>query len=274
MPAPEHPSGAFAALTAKEREILHLLAAGHTVKSIASRLGKSEPSINERLRDARRKTGVSSSRELARLLAAQKNCDEKIDLATDSSLPDPAVPRPSKGRILWKGTVIMLIALSVASVALMLGAADSSQKPSAPQEQHATAADTIPLIGKWSLDTSRIPEAERPRSVTMEFRLSPDRKWQTTVDIVAPDGSGQHAESTAALDGVPVPISGNMPSIETVALRQPAPNTLVMTLGKGGTPVSTRVYAVAKDGQSMTETIIWAGNSIPPLETTYFKRVD
>ena len=58
-----------------------------------------------------------------------------------------------------------------------------------------------------------------------------------------------------------------------VWLRQPAPNTLVMTLGKNGAPVSTRVYTVAKDRKSMTETIIWASTGIPKLETTYFNRV-
>ncbi|MFN5777986.1 MAG: helix-turn-helix transcriptional regulator, partial [Novosphingobium sp.] len=71
----------------------------------------------------------------------------------------------------------------------------------------------------------------------------------------------------------PVPISGNMDFIDTVALRQPAPNTLVMTLGKNGTPVSTRVYAVAKDQKTMTETIVWAGQEMPKLETTFFTRV-
>lgn len=46
-----------------------------------------------------------------------------------------------------------------------------------------------------------------------------------------------------------------------------------MTLGKNGAPVSTRVYTAAKDGRSMTETIVWAGDSVPELETTYFSKV-
>ena len=71
---------ALAALNDNELEILHLLANGHTAKSIAARLGRSETAIHERLRDARRKTGVGSSRELARLLDAQKIWDRKIDL--------------------------------------------------------------------------------------------------------------------------------------------------------------------------------------------------
>src|SRR3546814_3135512 len=65
-----------------------LLVAGHTVKTIAARLGRSETSINERLRSARRKTGVGSSRELARLLDLQKTCDENIDLSSQRSRSD------------------------------------------------------------------------------------------------------------------------------------------------------------------------------------------
>lgn len=47
-----------------------------------------------------------------------------------------------------------------------------------------------------------------------------------------------------------------------------------MTLGKNGTPVSTRVYTVSQDRRSMTETIIWGGSTIPGMETTYFTRVN
>ena len=108
--------------------------------------------------------------------------------------------------------------------------------------------------------------------MTIRFRVSADRKWTSRVDIVAPDGAVRYAESTAVTDGVAVPVSGNLEIIDTSALRQPSPNTLVMTLGKQGVPVSTRVYTVAKDRKSMTETIIWAGRDVPKLETTYFNR--
>jgi hypothetical protein len=110
--------------------------------------------------------------------------------------------------------------------------------------------------------------------VTITFHPAPDGKWTTRVEIVAPDGTTRLAESTAAVDGVPVPISGNMDFIDTAALRQPAPDTLMMTLGKNGAPTSTRVYTVAKDRRSLTETIVWASDTLPKLETTHFNRVD
>ncbi len=53
-------------LSDREREVLGLLLQGHEIKSIAAMLGFSVHAVNERLRDARRKLGASSSREAAR----------------------------------------------------------------------------------------------------------------------------------------------------------------------------------------------------------------
>jgi DNA-binding CsgD family transcriptional regulator len=58
----------FGSLTEKEKQTLRLIVRGHDAKSIARSLGLSVHTINERLRDARRKMAVSSSREAARLL--------------------------------------------------------------------------------------------------------------------------------------------------------------------------------------------------------------
>jgi DNA-binding CsgD family transcriptional regulator len=56
------------ALTEKEKQTLRLIVRGHDAKSTARSLGLSVHTINERLRDARRKMAVSSSRQAARLL--------------------------------------------------------------------------------------------------------------------------------------------------------------------------------------------------------------
>src|SRR5436190_24007912 len=65
-------------LNEAERRVLHLLAEGHTAKSIAAELGTTTAAVNERLREARRKTGAGSSRELARRFKAQENRHEQI----------------------------------------------------------------------------------------------------------------------------------------------------------------------------------------------------
>ncbi len=169
----------------------------------------------------------------------------------------------------------MLIALPIAAtVGLIMTDADSKHQLTPPAASQVAALKQQPLAGRWLLDTARIPEEERPRRVTMAFQISRDQQWSMTVDIINPDGSTRHAEGTALADGIAVPISGNIASIDTASMRQPGPNTLVVTFGKHGAPVSTRVYTVSKDRKSMTETIIWASDSIPKLETTYFNRID
>ena len=58
----------YQALTEKEKQTLRLVVRGYDAKSMARHLGLSVHTINERLRYARRKMEVSSSREAARLL--------------------------------------------------------------------------------------------------------------------------------------------------------------------------------------------------------------
>jgi TonB family protein len=69
-------NGGVESLSDRERETLRLLGRGHDAKSIASALDLSVHTVNERLRDVRRKLGVSSSREAARLLLAHETASE------------------------------------------------------------------------------------------------------------------------------------------------------------------------------------------------------
>ena len=168
---------------------------------------------------------------------------------------------------------MMTFALAVVAAAGGIALIASSQHGGGPQAVLAAAHGQLPLVGKWSLDVSRIPPDERPRSVTLDFRVSPDQIWAGRSEIVAGDGSRQHAEATGPADGTAVPLSGNMSFADQVSMRQPAPNTLVLTFTKGGEPVSTRVYTIEEDRKSMKETIVWAGNVTPRTVTTYFRRV-
>ena len=64
--------GAVEKLSAGQKDCLRLVLQGYEFKEIARMLGTSPGAINERLREARRTLGVSSSREAARMLAAQE----------------------------------------------------------------------------------------------------------------------------------------------------------------------------------------------------------
>lgn len=63
------------ALTEKEKQTLRLILRGHDAKSAARELALSVHTVKERLRDALRKLGVTSSREAARRLLAEETSE-------------------------------------------------------------------------------------------------------------------------------------------------------------------------------------------------------
>lgn len=80
-------SGAIDDLTEKEKETLRLIVRGHDAKSAASALDLSVHTINERLRAARRKLDVTSSREAARVLLESEARDERDDAGATPEKP-------------------------------------------------------------------------------------------------------------------------------------------------------------------------------------------
>lgn len=106
------------ALTEKEKQTLRLIVRGHDAKSMARQLGLSVHTVNERLREARRKLEVSSSREAARLLHAREAnepkrlADKQIGEDAGASFEDdPDAPglgrRTFRPAALFAGAMIM-----------------------------------------------------------------------------------------------------------------------------------------------------------------------
>lgn len=144
-PSPDHQhesSFGGARLSPVERQVLSLLAQGHTAKSIAMLIGSSVGAVNERLRTARRKTGVSSSRELARRLQPQEICDEKFGLA---AVPETDAPSTwtAERRLFLVGVLFVTILISVMSATLIWAPADVA-KPQIDPER-VLAGSTIPM---------------------------------------------------------------------------------------------------------------------------------
>lgn len=84
------------ALTEKEKQTLRLLVNGYDAKSMARHLGLSVHTVNERLRDARRKMAVSSSREATRQLReAERQDPELLGDKTIGDEPPAATSHPS-----------------------------------------------------------------------------------------------------------------------------------------------------------------------------------
>jgi len=130
-------------LSAAERRVLELLAEGHTAKSIAGLTEQSEGAINERLRSARRKTGVGSSRELARLIGVQKNRAENFGISALMSpvAVDGVQATPRRARLASLKGSLMLVTLCAAATALVL------QAPSMNSQIAQTGAVNDPLVG-------------------------------------------------------------------------------------------------------------------------------
>lgn len=162
-------------LNAAERRVLGLLAEGHTAKSIANTIGSTPAAVNERLREARRKTGVGSSRELARLLKAQENRDEQIGvgnrrhIAADMS-PAAAEPwRPRTGVY----AMIGLFILSAAGAAALMSHQPAAELPAdplvgsllKPVPEDRSVADLYTQVrseqpGPWGLQTEQQIKAQ------------------------------------------------------------------------------------------------------------------
>jgi DNA-binding CsgD family transcriptional regulator len=133
----------FSKLNDAERRILTLLAQGHTAKSIAAETGASLHSVNERLREARRKTGAGSSRELARLFAegGQEDCDKEIVMGRRPVVPVPKWRVPD-----WRWIAMTVLALAASAYLLIPHTAPEPQSaPEPPRLLAYQASDGTPL---------------------------------------------------------------------------------------------------------------------------------
>jgi DNA-binding CsgD family transcriptional regulator len=116
------------ALSAREKETLRLLLGGHDAKSIARHLGLSVYTVNERLRDARRKLGVSSSREAARILGvAERGAPDSLgdkEFGVAQAAPDmrrDGAPHRRQGAVYsvaWLSGGMLVMSLIVTAIVL------------------------------------------------------------------------------------------------------------------------------------------------------------
>ncbi|MEL7197291.1 MAG: DUF4019 domain-containing protein [Pseudomonadota bacterium] len=156
-------SEALGDLTEKEKEALRLLLSGHDTKSSARELDISVHTVNDRLRNARRKLSVGSSREAARILGdaegetfqitPQNPVRTSSGIAPEAALADNAdLSQAEPSRFIWLagGMLIMSIVIAAAIIAVVsssggeastVPAAASSASTAAAQEASRTASD-------------------------------------------------------------------------------------------------------------------------------------
>jgi DNA-binding CsgD family transcriptional regulator len=139
------------ALTEKEKDALRLILRGHDAKSSARELGLSVHTVNERLREARRKLGVTSSREAARRLLAEEgpatpqSLGDKPLGGAEGDAPAADMTASATRRRAGRRPALILAgvtAMSLFFLALLLPASPLSVLAPAPAVMSAAAAES------------------------------------------------------------------------------------------------------------------------------------
>jgi DNA-binding CsgD family transcriptional regulator len=207
-----------AALTEKEKQTLRLIVRGHDAKSTARHLGLSVHTINERLRDARRKLAVSSSREAARMLfdretgAPEYSADKQIGEARPiAGMEQLVMPENGAGRkrLAWIlfGVALMSLVLALAAISslppAMLASADSSPSVAAQAaEVEGAARRFLTLLdqGKWD---------ESYKLTTASFqKVNTGKVWAEVSEQVRPPLGAMISRTMISHDDVPTPPHG------------------------------------------------------------------
>lgn len=158
-------------LTDREREVLYLLLAGHTAKSTAAELDLSVHTVNDYLREARKKLGVGSSKEAARILAElessppQNIAPDQFGIARTGAFSNSVrtgIDRGDSRRIgLWiiGGSIMFASILTIALLAASQGNNDADIATDETISQDDIAAETtasnwIRLIDEGQYETS------------------------------------------------------------------------------------------------------------------------
>ena len=170
-------SANYQSLTEKEKQTLRLIVRGHDAKSLARHLGLSIHTVNERLRDARRKLEVPSSRAAARLLLdtetddpqnlADKQFGEDSAAIDREQGPAPAIGplRSQRSLATIAGVVIMSILVGAFALSLLVDGTAPSAATNAPQSTPAMAAPAL-------------VESEAVRSAREWLELGDQGRWK------------------------------------------------------------------------------------------------
>ncbi len=188
-------------LTEKEKQTLRLIVRGHDAKSTARSLGLSVHTINERLREARRKMAVSSSREAARLLLDAEGEDRQASSTNslgDTEIGEDAAPlkgdstgapivgagrAQGRPRILT-GVLLMSIALGLVALAALSQVTPTS--PSAPTSSDESAGSEVQQVARgWLtlIDQGRWEESYKETGSAFR-KLNSLQVWAATNDKV------------------------------------------------------------------------------------------
>lgn len=215
-------------LSDKEKQTLRLLLVGYDAKSAARHLGLSVHTVNERLRDARRKLAVSSSREAARLL---HECEAALpdhphpqslghtdlgEAGPDKAAPSPALsdgnPRILRRPVLLYGGVLIM-SLILATLAMSLLTPDASPSTTAetavaPSPENGRSVEAarrwLALVDAGQWNDSWLTTAQSFRE------LNTVQVWSDVSQRVRTPLGAMRSRQLVSVDDVPAPPAGYM----------------------------------------------------------------
>lgn len=238
-------------LSEKEKQTLRLIVRGHDAKSSARLLGLSVHTINERLRDARRKMAVSSSREAARMLleaeaaetAPHPECVGDIRIGEDAATTRAdqetasivgAGPAYRQPRFLIGG-LLMTFTLGLLALVALPQAAPTPPGPSIAAE--TPDAEVVAMARNWLalLDQSRWDESYRATAPAFQ-KLNTLQVWTKASEHARVPLGAMLSRSFISQQDVPTPPSGyQMVKFRTrFANRTEAVETVTLERDHGG----------------------------------------
>ena len=119
----------------------------------------------------------------------------------------------------------------------------------------ATAQSKDPFVGTWRLDTakSKYSPGPAPKSQTAIYEAA-GSGYKVSVTAEPASGAAQKWSYATALDGKDVPITGNNPNADMIAVKRIDANTLETVGKKGGKVTTTQRNVVSADGKTRTVT--------------------
>lgn len=232
-------------LSEREKETLRFLLDGHDAKSIARQMGLSVYTVNERLRDARRLLGVSTSREAARLLAESERTGSVSlgdkGIGVSGAPGDVGSWRSGGGRPLaWLAGGLLAMSLIIAAVMiapmLLSSSADATQSPdtassSVSVPDAASASDALAWVAL--VDDQEWDESWQAAASIFKTQVT-EQQWAAAVKLVrSPLGavSGRTLKGVSKTTTLPGAPDGEYELLEfqsSFAQRKEAVETIIL----------------------------------------------
>ena len=119
----------------------------------------------------------------------------------------------------------------------------------------ATAQPADPFVGTWRLDLSKskYSPGPAPKSTTTTYEAA-GKGYKVSVKTEPASGPLQEWSYTSNLDGKDVPITGNNPNADMVAVKRIDANTLEVVYKKAGKVTTSQSNIIGAAGKTRTVT--------------------